>query len=243
VLGYGSIITADFIGRNLQQGLSFPAELTDELENNIRSADKDLFLKNYSRLIGILRHYIYQDVVSVLLQVISRCINTMNSISSENIPIKVDFDEFNLIFSSLHTLDHTINWFSHMFDEYLLAIQNIEALKSEKYHQLTRQLQQYVQEHYSDPNLNVESLADTFGYTANYTSKIFKSLTGLYLRDYIKDVRIQRAKEMLKNTNHSIHEISAMSGFSNYNYFFSSFRKESGLTPTGFRSRFIISAR
>ncbi|GHT63147.1 hypothetical protein FACS1894110_00290 [Spirochaetia bacterium] len=240
VLGYGRIITGDYVKAVLSRGLNYPGELIDVLELNIRECKKDEFMRNYGKLLDILGKYIYQEVVSVLLQVITRCLHAMNSISANNIPIKVDFDEFNRIFSTLHTLEHTRAWFSRMFDEYLLAIENLESLmKNDKHHQLTIQIQEYVTAHYAEANLNVDSLADSFGYTANHISKIFKNLTGLYLRDYIKDVRIQHAKDMLKNSSISLQEISAMTGFSNYNYFFSSFKKESGLTPMTYRSRFI----
>jgi AraC-like DNA-binding protein len=239
VLGYGRIITRDLIDTSLLQGLNYPDELVTELETNIRDADKTLFLANYDRLLEILHRYIYQEVVSVLLQVIMRCLRAMNFISPHNIPIKVAFDEFNLIFSTMHTLGHTRAWFSRMFDEYLLAIQNLEDLKNDKYYQLTKQIQQYVMERHADPNLNVDHLAEIFGYSANYLSKIYKNLTGLYLHEYIKNVRIQHVKKLLKETKHSIHEISEMTGFANYNYFFSSFKKEIGLTPTVYRYRFV----
>jgi AraC-like DNA-binding protein len=238
VLGYGRIITRNLIDASLLQGLNYPDELAEELETNIRGADKTLFLANYDRLLEILHRYIYQEVVSVLLQVIMRCLRAMNFISPHNIPVKVAFDEFNLIFSTMHTLGHTRVWFSRMFDEYLLAIQNTEDMKSDKYYQLAKQIQQYVMEQYADPNLNVDHLAEIFGYSANYLSKIYKNLTGLYLHEYIKNVRIQHAKNLLKETKRSIHEISEMTGFVNYNYFFSLFKKESGLTPTVYRYRF-----
>ena len=238
VLGYGRLITWELVEGTLSRGPAYPGELIAELEADIREANKERFLLNCDRLLEVLRRYVYQDVVSVLLQVITRCLHTMNSISADNIPIQVDFDEFSLIFSSLHTLEHTRDWFSAMFDQYLRARKNLERMKDDKHYQLIEQIQQHVEEHYADPDLNIDQLAEVFGYTPSYISRIFKKITGLYLRDHIKDVRIRQAKKLLAGTSHSIQEISGMTGFANYNYFFSSFKKEIGLTPTHYRTRF-----
>jgi two-component system response regulator YesN len=239
VLGYGRIITQNCVDETLSQGLNYPGELIAELEINIRDRNKEKFMTNYDNLLGLLRDYIYQEVVSVLLQVITHCLHAMNSISLNNIPIKVDFDELNQIFGSMHTLEHTRRWFSHIFDEYLQAIQSLELLKGDKHYHVIFKIREYIQVHYPDPNLNVDQLAGIFNYTANYISKIYKNFTGLYLHDYIKNIRIQNAEKLLKDTDYSIHKISEMTGFSNYNYFFSCFKKKIGLTPTVYRSHFL----
>lgn len=242
VLGYGRIITVELVERKLSHGLRYPEDLVNELESNIREANKPLFMENYARLLDIFSKYVYQDVISVLLQVITRCMYVMNSVSIDNNMLKVDFDEFNEIFSTVYTLDHTRAWFSRMFDEYLQAIRNLEQLKGDRYHQIAERIQQYVELYYHDVNLSVERIAEQLNYTPSYVSKIYRNLTGSYLKDYIKRVRIKHAKRLLETTGSTIHEISDMSGFANYNYFFHSFKKETGLTPTAYKNRHLARA-
>ncbi len=237
VIGYGKVIYQEYIDSTLSTGLSYPNELISELLANIRNADKASFLDNYGKLLNILRNYVYHDVASVLLQIITQCLHTMNSITINNTLLKIDFGEFDLIFSRMHTLDHTLGWFDNLFEEYLSAIHRMELLKSDKYYQEVKFIQDYIDKHFSDPNLSVESLSESVGYTANYFSKIFKKITGMCLHDYIKMVRINQAKDQLKNTKLTIREISDMTGFINQNYFYSSFKKETGLTPALYRSK------
>jgi AraC-like DNA-binding protein len=239
VLGYGHVITQQMLDARLKRGLSYPEELINELESNVRDADKQLFFSNYDRLLQLLSGYVYQDVANVLLQVITRCLHAMNSISVGNISLKVDFDEFSEIFSRMYTLADSRAWFSRLLDEYLSARRDLEELKDDRYLQMVDQIHQYVEANFADPALSVESIAEQFSYTANYTSRIYKNRTGSYLKDHIKRVRIEHAKELLKNTPYTILEISEMNGFSNYNYFFHSFKKQAGLTPTVYRNRFL----
>lgn len=66
--------------------------------------------------------------------------------------------------------------------------------------------------------------------------KIFKEYTGFAPAQYIQEVRINMAKEMLTNTSKSIKEIAFELGFENKEYFFSVFKKTTQMTPTSYRS-------
>ena len=65
--------------------------------------------------------------------------------------------------------------------------------------------------------------------------KIFKEYTGFAPSQYIQEVRINMAKEMLTNTSKSIKEIAFELGYENKDYFFSVFKKVTQMTPTNYR--------
>ena len=66
--------------------------------------------------------------------------------------------------------------------------------------------------------------------------KIFKEYTGFAPAQYIQEVRINMAKEMLTNTSRSIKEIAFDLGYENKDYFFTVFKKVVGTTPANYRS-------
>ena len=66
-------------------------------------------------------------------------------------------------------------------------------------------------------------------------SKLFKDETGKNFIDYVTDIRLDRAKEMLKAGQYSIKEITAETGYSDQNYFSRLFKRKFGLTPTEFK--------
>jgi len=66
---------------------------------------------------------------------------------------------------------------------------------------------------------------------------LFKRYKGISIRQYICDLRLSYAKELLKTSNLSVSSIAQKSGFSNYNYFSIAFKKETGLSPYAFRKQ------
>jgi AraC-like DNA-binding protein len=65
--------------------------------------------------------------------------------------------------------------------------------------------------------------------------KIFKEYTGFAPAQYIQEVRMNMAKEILTNTSRSIKEIAFELGYENRDYFFTVFRKVTGMTPVSYR--------
>ena len=65
--------------------------------------------------------------------------------------------------------------------------------------------------------------------------KIFKEYTGFAPSQYIQEVRITMAKELLTNTSKSIKEIAIELGYENKDYFFTVFKKVTGSTPVNYR--------
>ncbi|MFU0826073.1 MAG: Stage 0 sporulation A-like protein [Lachnoclostridium sp.] len=70
-----------------------------------------------------------------------------------------------------------------------------------------------------------------------YFSKRFKEETGVNFIDYLTNIRIQKAKELLENPALSIKEICSMSGYSDPNYFSRIFKKVENITPTDYREK------
>ena len=80
-----------------------------------------------------------------------------------------------------------------------------------------------------------ERLAEIICMSYSKFRKIFKEYTGFAPSQYIQEVRVNMAKELLTNTSKSIKEIAYELGYENKDYFFTSFRKVSGMTPAGYR--------
>ena len=101
---------------------------------------------------------------------------------------------------------------------------------------LVKRILQYVNSHYAQP-INNAMIADEFGYSPNYIGRIFHEETGTNLNDYIKGVRINRAKDLLLHTPMRIADVARETGFSDAQYFSVVFRQKTGLSPTEFRSQ------
>ena len=96
------------------------------------------------------------------------------------------------------------------------------------------QVKQYITCHV-DEDLGIDRLAARVYLSQGYLSYIFKKETGMNLSRYIRQCRMERAKELLKETNMKIVQICEKVGFSNVSYFCQSFREYCGVSPERYR--------
>ena len=112
--------------------------------------------------------------------------------------------------------------------------ENAEIISTENLSVLSDSIVKYVEAHYKE-DFSIGRMADELGYNANYISQAFKNETGIKLNDYIRNYRIERAKELLKRGSHKITDIAAEVGISNTQYFSTVFKTLVGCTPQEYR--------
>ncbi|MCD9024763.1 response regulator transcription factor [Cohnella silvisoli] len=101
---------------------------------------------------------------------------------------------------------------------------------------LSQQIKQYIDRHYAH-QLTLEEVADRFFLHPVYLSVMFKEKMGETFQDYLRRIRIERAKHLLLTTKYRIDRISVMTGYENTKYFYKVFKKETGYTPTDYRQQ------
>lgn len=94
-----------------------------------------------------------------------------------------------------------------------------------------------INEKITDPDLNVDLLADTVGYSRVHTHRKLKELTGMSARDFIRSIRLKQAANLLKNKELNISEIAYATGFNNLSHFSISFKEFFGTTPKKYIER------
>ncbi len=97
---------------------------------------------------------------------------------------------------------------------------------------------QYIDEHYAE-NLSLEVLAKHVHMNSFYFSSFFKKQTGKNFKDYINEVRMARAMELLMTANFKSYEIAEKVGFKDYRYFTELFSKFYGKTPAAYKKSII----
>ncbi len=96
------------------------------------------------------------------------------------------------------------------------------------------QIIKYLNENF-EKDISLQYLAEYFNMNASYISYLIKKETGLTYSKYLNNLRIQKAKDLLKNSELSILEISETVGFHDYFYFIKKFKKITGVTPGYFK--------
>ena len=116
----------------------------------------------------------------------------------------------------------------------MLFRSNIATKKGEHKNRLVAQAQVYIQENYQK-DLSLDEVSRRMDLSPYYFSKLFKEETGNNFVEYVTDLRMQKAKELLAEDGKSMKEICISVGYGDPNYFSRIFKKNTGVTPTEYR--------
>lgn len=114
----------------------------------------------------------------------------------------------------------------------------INDKRSKKSRNVIQQIKDIIHARYKE-NLTVNDIANEVYLTSTYVCLIFKQETGETINDYITKLRIEKAKELLKDSRNKLYDICYAVGYSDPSYFSKLFKKYTGLSPTEYREKVI----
>ncbi len=144
----------------------------------------------------------------------------------EEIENKLDSDGVNIKDYYLHILNAS----------YLVEVKNqiekffSEVPLTEKYIACIEEAKTYILVHYSE-QVTLTDVAGRACLSEEYFSRLFKKETGRNFTEYLLEIRMQRAKQLLQNRDLNINEVADMVGIQNSSYFSSQFRRFYGVSP------------
>ena len=133
-------------------------------------------------------------------------------------------------------LAHDIGELEHIMTLFINDLQSASTQGDQQHSILLHQIYSYVGQNYAN-DISLTEMANHLHMNYSYLSSYFKQRTGENLTTYINRIRVEQAKKLLLDLNLSVSEISAMTGFSEHNYFSKVFKKITGFTPLEFRNQ------
>ncbi len=94
----------------------------------------------------------------------------------------------------------------------------------------------YVDEHFADENISLNTLARAINVSANYLSAVFSQRAGQSFVEYLTQKRMEKARQLLRNSNMRSGEIATAVGYRDPRYFSFVFKKLQGCTPKEYRA-------
>lgn len=92
----------------------------------------------------------------------------------------------------------------------------------------------YMKKHY-DQNITLESVAETFGFSPTYLSRMFKRYADVSYKSYLLDLRTEYGFREMMNTGHNLSEVALNNGFPDSRAFAKAFKKRYGCLPSDYR--------
>lgn len=129
------------------------------------------------------------------------------------------------------TLEEARDWFCSMAAEVI----DYENAGSDNKSEYIRKIMEYVHENYTQC-ITIDTIAEHIGISYSYLRKLYKEATGQNLSDYLNQLRIEKAKQLLRETNYPVKEIVSMCGYNHERSFFRSFTQMEGISPSKYKA-------
>ena len=110
----------------------------------------------------------------------------------------------------------------------------VEAFNSKNISLKVHTIMDFVDKHFAE-QITLNDVSKSIFVSTYYASRIFKKETGKNFVDYLNEVRIEKAKDFLKDVQYKIYEVADLTGITDAHYFSRLFRKYTGKTPSEYR--------
>jgi YesN/AraC family two-component response regulator len=160
--------------------------------------------------------------------------NIVKYLVESHIKISAVFGENYNIYQDLasqETLDEIREWLIHICTR-IFEYRQIPKAKGKNH---IANILDYIHQNYHQ-DIDINTLAEYVGLSYSHVRKIFYDETGENIVNYINNLRINEAKQMLRQSNLSINEIAANLGYNNRQSFTRFFKKYEGITPGDYRN-------
>ena len=124
----------------------------------------------------------------------------------------------------------------YLIDILSVAIRMRDEEAQKRSNDITDTALQYINQHYSDDDISLDSVAEAINISANYLSALFSNKVGLSFVEYITKKRMAKAKQLLRSTSKRSGEIACEIGYKDPRYFSFVFKKYQGCTPSQYRN-------
>ena len=112
----------------------------------------------------------------------------------------------------------------------------VNTIRKKLQQTLVEQAMEYIVANYAKDGLSLQDVASQIHVSPTYLSNIFKKARGINFSDFVLEVRMKKAMELLRNSNLKAYEVAERIGYANVHYFSAIFKKYTGVSPTEFKN-------
>lgn len=140
-----------------------------------------------------------------------------------------------LMIENIQICKNLFEWIQFVCD-YVVYLSAVIKNNTTKYPFIDEALE-YIKKHFTK-NINMAMVANQVSVNYTWFSEKFKEHTGMNFNDYLKQLRLEEAERLLRDTPYKVYEVSSHSGFGDVKYFMKTFRETTGLTPSEWRRKY-----
>lgn len=219
----------------MDKDFSIDEQVISKLLMDIKIGEEEELRLDVNELIGQFKGkkialYKYQTIVMEIVVEVLKLADAYSANAEEFFGEQFDICQE---MQRLEDLDDVKEW---IYDICLWLRTSIRREKKDSTKLLMDSAKQFINENYSDATLSVKVLCNRLNVSAAYFSTVFKRETGKNFVEYLTDIRLETARELLNNTDDKTYVISAKVGYLEPNYFSYVFKKKYGIAPSKYRT-------
>lgn len=232
IKGNNCVIDSSELVINDGADMVYPQHLFEKLSYQIKEGDSKQVEQILSEIISSIKEskvslYYAKGLCYQLVNSISNIVSNLNKeliVSRNDISYAATLADFK-------TVDDLINAVRNIC---LNVCAYVQSKKSEKEEDIICRMKAYIEDNYHDSNFSVQGMADHFNMTLSAISVFFKNNSNTTIIDYTTNVRMNKAKQLLIETDYSLNEITEAIGYVNTSSFIRKFKAINGITPGQF---------
>ena len=222
--------------RHLQQddGTQLPNAIAGFVDC-VRTFDRKLIKRNMTAIVDHVREsgrYSAMYGQMLIAAAYSQVVGTLQEFHIELEDVFEDpIEEYRSIVTA-GTLYKQMNGLVEMLDK---VCEYVHSKQGTAHHALVETARQYIDVHFTEHEISLQSVADSVHMSSCYFSILFKQESGESFISYLTGLRIEKAKQLLRYTDQKSYEIALAVGYENATYFSTLFKKNTGLSPKEYR--------
>ncbi len=209
----------------------YPNEINEKLILALRTSDSEDVVSLLDDVFKFIRDrkLSFEYVLVIVMGLVSLCLSYINEIGKNTDQVfGNEFYPYSEIKSKTN-LEELHRWSIGLFETALACSDEGRHTKSKRIFDSVRE---YIEENYFDSNLSVEGIANAIFINSSYLRKVFKKEMNMSVNDYIVEIRLLKAKELIGSGNIKLSDVSEMIGYNDPGYFSKSFKKKFGFSPS-----------
>ena len=231
----GQVAHADDLPIGCDYEKDYPVDLEKGLLESVGRGDLSEASMYAERFVEWMKSFDGGNIMAIRLKILEFTLRA-ESLAYENGGMTYRFgsrDSYLPEIMSMESVDELKVWF---LSKLTTACRNIGSKRQERSTDIIKNARDYIGDNYSK-DITLDDVSRVVNISPYYFSKLFKEATGENFIEYLTNLRIEKAKELLGKAELSMKEICAMCGYSDPNYFSRTFKKNVGLTPTEYREK------
>lgn len=231
IKGSGSIINGTKLALN-NIDMAYPHQQFDKLRYLLQQANADSIEEVLSEIINSIKssdlHLFY--IKGICYNLVNIIATVIHELGDELLINRNEFS-YGVILAEFETVDDLIDAVKNICLNICSYIRNNNIEKDDN---LFCQIKKYIDTNCNNNDFSIQNMADNFDMTLSNISQFFKNKCGITIMDYMTNLKMNKAKQLLLETNFPLSTITEMIGYTNTSSFIRRFKQCNGITPGQF---------